>query len=124
MRSINISFIFVLLAITAVGHAAGWRYSEPATMGTTQSGIADSGASTATKQAPTAAVKSAVSVLSANGNIPVNNMSAVNVRERFGEPQNEATPVGNPPISRWYYPSYTVYFEYDRVITSVGSEPQ
>jgi hypothetical protein len=27
--------------------------------------------------------------------------------------------VGQPPITRWDYASYSVYFEYDRVIDSV-----
>ena len=31
--------------------------------------------------------------------------------------------VGDPPIIRWIYPSYTVYFEYQYVINSVLNVP-
>jgi hypothetical protein len=41
------------------------------------------------------------------------------VRPRFGEPREELAPVGEPPIGRWIYPAYTVYFENDLVLTSV-----
>ena len=41
------------------------------------------------------------------------------VRSRFGEPLQEIPWVGDPPISRWIYDQYTVYFEYDKVITTV-----
>jgi len=42
------------------------------------------------------------------------------VRASFGEPDKIVSAVGDPPITRWQYPEYVVYFEYDRVITSVG----
>lgn len=41
------------------------------------------------------------------------------VRSRFGEPAEVLGPVGEPPITRWIYQDYTVYFERDRVIHSV-----
>ncbi len=44
-------------------------------------------------------------------------MSAV--QAQFGEPDSRHDAVGTPPISRWVYPAYTVYFEHDRVIASV-----
>lgn len=53
------------------------------------------------------------------GPVPVNNMSMDSVRVEFGQPNSEAEPVGQPPINRWYYDQYTVYFEFDRVIISV-----
>ena len=53
------------------------------------------------------------------GPVPVNNMSMDSVRTKFGKPNSEAKPVGRPPINRWYYDQYTVYFEFDRVIISV-----
>lgn len=51
--------------------------------------------------------------------LPGNNMLMTTVTRTFGEPDNQAPAVGKPPITRWYYPLYTVYFELDRVITSV-----
>lgn len=50
---------------------------------------------------------------------PTNNMTMDEVRTKFGEPNSELAPVGNPPITRWVYDNYTVYFERDRVIHSV-----
>ena len=41
------------------------------------------------------------------------------VEKRFGTPQKKHAPVGDPPISRWDYEKFTVYFEFDRVIASV-----
>jgi len=51
--------------------------------------------------------------------MPTNGMTMGMVEKRFGEPQKKYPPVGDPPITRWEYPGYIVYFEYDRVITSV-----
>lgn len=41
------------------------------------------------------------------------------VLERFGLADEEHPAVGQPPISRWDYRSFSVYFEYDHVINSV-----
>lgn len=41
------------------------------------------------------------------------------VESRFGKPVAVSGPVGEPPISRWDYPDYSVFFEYDTVIDSV-----
>ncbi len=42
------------------------------------------------------------------------------VRERYGDPERIASAVGEPPITRWVYGDFTVYFEHDRVIHSVA----
>lgn len=52
---------------------------------------------------------------------PHNGMSMTQVEQRYGAPQERKAPVGEPPISRWIYPDYTVYFEHDLVLTSVGN---
>ncbi len=41
------------------------------------------------------------------------------VEKRFGSPVTKHAPVGDPPITRWDYAQFSVYFEYDRVLTSV-----
>ena len=41
------------------------------------------------------------------------------VQGRFGEPTQRHATVGNPPITRWDYPQFSVYFENDRVLHSV-----
>ncbi|WP_260291689.1 hypothetical protein [Sedimenticola hydrogenitrophicus] len=41
------------------------------------------------------------------------------VRVRFGEPEQELPWVGEPPITRWIYGDFTVYFENEYVINTV-----
>jgi len=41
------------------------------------------------------------------------------VLERFGLADEEHPPVGQPPITRWDYRTFSVYFEHDHVINSV-----
>ncbi len=41
------------------------------------------------------------------------------VRERLGDPRRRVAAVGEPPITRWVYERFTVYFEHDRVIHAV-----
>jgi hypothetical protein len=50
---------------------------------------------------------------------PTNGQNMQAVEARFGAPQSTHGPVGEPPISRWDYPGYSVYFEHDKVLTSV-----
>ena len=51
--------------------------------------------------------------------LPVNGMKQSAVRQRFGDPVKVDAPVGDPPITRWDYNGYSVYFEYDLVLYSV-----
>ncbi len=41
------------------------------------------------------------------------------VLERFGLADEEHPSIGNPPITRWDYREFTVYFEHKHVINSV-----
>jgi hypothetical protein len=41
------------------------------------------------------------------------------VESRYGQPTNRHAAVGNPPITRWDYPQFSVYFENDRVLHAV-----
>jgi hypothetical protein len=41
------------------------------------------------------------------------------VLERFGLADEEHPTIGQPPITRWDYREFSVYFEYDHVINSV-----
>ena len=52
-------------------------------------------------------------------NLPVNGMSQADVRARFGDPEASHAPVGDPPITRWDYSGWSVYFEYDKVLWPV-----
>lgn len=50
---------------------------------------------------------------------PSRGMSKAAVANRFGEPKDKVAAVGTPPISRWVYDNYIVFFEKDRVLHSV-----
>jgi hypothetical protein len=50
---------------------------------------------------------------------PARGASKDQVEKQFGAPTERVAPVGDPPISSWVYPGFTVYFEYDHVIHSV-----
>ncbi len=51
--------------------------------------------------------------------LPTNGLSKAEVEARFGEPDQRHAAVGEPPISRWDYETYSVYFEHDLVLYSV-----
>lgn len=50
---------------------------------------------------------------------PKTGMKAEVVEQKFGAPLEKSAAVGQPPVSHWKYANYTVYFESDRVITTV-----
>jgi len=51
--------------------------------------------------------------------MPMRGMSMDQVAAKFGQPIEKLKPVGDPPITRWTYDGYTVYFERSYVIQSV-----
>jgi hypothetical protein len=53
-------------------------------------------------------------------NRPFRGMSMDKVQAQYGAPARKVTPVGQPPIERWEYPTFTVYFEYQKVIHAVA----
>ena len=54
--------------------------------------------------------------------VPENGLKKTDVEARFGTPSVRHDAVGNPPISRWDYDDYYVYFEYDLVLHTVLKE--
>jgi hypothetical protein len=42
------------------------------------------------------------------------------VESKYGAPSQRHAAVGEPPITRWDYPDFSVYFEHDRVIHAVA----
>ncbi len=50
---------------------------------------------------------------------PDRGSSMATVQSRYGEPTNRHSSVGDPPITRWDYPQFAVYFEHDRVLHAV-----
>ncbi len=51
--------------------------------------------------------------------LPENGLSMDQVESRYGSPDHRRSAVGDPPITRWVYRDYSVFFEYDLVIESV-----
>lgn len=56
--------------------------------------------------------------------LPVNGMDKDQVRGQFGAPAQTHSPVGDPPITRWDYEQWSVYFEYDLVLFTVLKKGQ
>ena len=50
---------------------------------------------------------------------PRNGLTMEQVRQQFGEPASEIPAIGEPPISRWEYTGFSVFFENDLVLHSV-----
>lgn len=51
--------------------------------------------------------------------LPARGISMDRVRSQWGNPASEHAAVGQPPITRWDYPSFSVYFEYNHVVHAV-----
>ena len=51
---------------------------------------------------------------------PKAGVSMTSVESTYGAPSERRGAVGQPPITRWDYPGFSVYFEHDRVIHSVA----
>ncbi|HEY3852189.1 MAG TPA: hypothetical protein VGL87_14530 [Steroidobacteraceae bacterium] len=73
-------------------------------------------------QADIVAVDNGIAVKASDGIAPSRGMTMSQVASKFGAPVTKVPAVGNPPISRWEYPGFVVYFERDYVIHSVVSE--
>ena len=69
--------------------------------------------------AETIAVDSGIAVKESDVVTPARGMRMDQVATKFGAPVTKVPAVGKPPISRWEYPGFVVYFEADRVIHSV-----
>lgn len=54
--------------------------------------------------------------------LPVRGMDMANVENVFGSPREKHAPVGEPPITRWDYDGFSVFFEYDKVLHTVATE--
>ncbi|MCF7981334.1 MAG: phosphodiesterase [Pseudomonadales bacterium] len=54
-----------------------------------------------------------------NIDLPPNGMDKEDVESKYGPPEEISDPVGEPPISKWRYRDFVVYFESDTVIHTV-----
>lgn len=50
---------------------------------------------------------------------PSRGMNMTQVEAKFGSPTQNLAPTGTPPIARWIYDGFTVYFEHQHVIHAV-----
>ncbi|HET6656012.1 MAG TPA: hypothetical protein VFH57_07160 [Gammaproteobacteria bacterium] len=55
-------------------------------------------------------------------NRPVHGMTMRNVAQIFGTPVKKVPAVGDPPITRWIYADYVVYFENNIVLHTVSKD--
>ncbi len=58
--------------------------------------------------------------LNSDAIVPQRGMTMDMVENRFGTPESRKLPVGEPPITRWIYAGFRVYFEHQYVIHSVA----
>ncbi len=51
--------------------------------------------------------------------LPENGQTMARTESKYGTPGQRHQAVGDPPITRWDYNTYSVYFEYELVLFSV-----
>ena len=54
---------------------------------------------------------------------PARGVTMSAVEAKFGAPQTRHPAVGSPPITRWDYGAFSVFFENERVIDAVAVAP-
>ena len=69
--------------------------------------------------AATIAIDNGIAVKESDMATPTRGMTMNQVAAKFGAPVTKVPAIGKPPISRWEYPGFVVYFEADHVIHSV-----
>lgn len=69
--------------------------------------------------AETIVVDDQVQVRDSSVEKPKRGVTMSQVEAKFGAPVTKHNAVGSPPITRWDYASFSVFFEHDRVIDSV-----
>ncbi len=67
----------------------------------------------------TLAVDGQVTIKPAGIETPQRGSTMEAVQAKFGEPSNKSGPVGNPAITKWFYPNFVVVFENDKVLHAV-----
>jgi hypothetical protein len=74
-------------------------------------------------QAETLVVNDQVALRQSTVPVPVRGASMKTVEGQFGAPETRHATVGSPPITRWDYAAFSVFFEHDHVIHSVTRAP-
>lgn len=73
--------------------------------------------------ADTVVIDDQIMVRDSNVPHPMRGMTMTAVEAQFGAPTERHPAVGQPPITRWDYPSFAVFFERTRVIHAVVTAP-
>ena len=74
-------------------------------------------------QAETIVVDDSVAVREVTVQVPARGASMKTVESQFGAPATRHAAVGKPPITRWDYAGFSVFFEYDHVVHAVARTP-
>jgi len=69
--------------------------------------------------AETLAIDGQVAIKPAGIETPQRGSTMSAVEQKFGAPANKSGPVGNPAITKWFYPNFVVVFENDKVLHAV-----
>jgi hypothetical protein len=72
-----------------------------------------------TARAETIVVDDQVQVRESGAEKPKRGITMTQVEAKFGAPVTKHDAVGAPPITRWDYAGFSVFFEHDRVIHAV-----
>lgn len=80
-------------------------------------GFAASGAALA----ETLVVNDQLTVPASSVQTPKRGSTMADVEKHFGAPVEKHPTVGQPPITRWDYNGFSVFFEHDRVIHAVAT---
>jgi hypothetical protein len=80
-------------------------------------GLAASGAA----MAETLVVNDQLTVPASSVQTPKRGSTMSDVEKHFGTPVEKHATVGQPPITRWDYSGFSVFFEHDRVIHAVAN---
>jgi hypothetical protein len=80
-------------------------------------GFAASGAAVA----ETLVVNDQLTLQDSNVDRPKRGSTMTDVEKHFGAPVEKHPTVGQPPITRWDYAGFSVFFEHDRVIHAVAT---
>ena len=65
------------------------------------------------------AIDGQVAIKPAGIETPQRGSTMTAVEQKFGAPANKSSAVGNPPITKWFYPNFVVVFENDKVLHAV-----
>jgi hypothetical protein len=77
----------------------------------------------AAARAETLVVDDQVMVRESSVERPAKGSTMKTVESKFGTPASRHPTVGQPPITRWDYPGFAVFFEGEHVIHSVATAP-